>query len=166
MLYKGILMQYYNTMVYRLKPLWKCPKCGERFVGKNMPHSCGKFSLNDLFAKSDPQVMKKFGKFAKIVRACGPVRIIPQKTRVVFMARVRFAGAMPRKKYLLCSLGMPRRFESQRFLKIESYMANFHGHTFRVDTLDDLDNEVQGWLYEAYKLGKQKPLLARGGVAT
>jgi hypothetical protein len=49
-----------------------------------MWHSCGKFSLDDLFARSQPHVRRIFDKFAKMVRACGPVHMIPQKTRVVF----------------------------------------------------------------------------------
>jgi hypothetical protein len=148
-------------MSFTLKPLWKCPKCGQRFVGKNMWHSCGKFTLEALFAKSDPVVMKLFRKFARMVRACGQVRMIPQKTRVAFQARVRFAGAVPRKKYLLCSIGLSERTENPRFTKIETYLRNFHGHTFRVDTLDDLDSEVSQWLTKAYELGQQKPLINR-----
>ncbi|MGH9972245.1 MAG: hypothetical protein ACREBG_31245 [Pyrinomonadaceae bacterium] len=44
-----------------------------------------------------------------MVRACGPVRTIPQKTRVVFQVRVRFAGCYPRKSHLLCGFALPRR---------------------------------------------------------
>jgi hypothetical protein len=150
---------YLDYMSYKLRPLWKCPKCGAEFVGRNMSHSCGKFSLDDLFAKSNPQVMKLFRKYAKMVRACGPVKMIPQKTRVVFMTRVRFAGAMPRKNYLLCSIGLPRRLENSRFIKIESYLKHFHGHTFRINSLNELDDEVQRWLHEAYTVGLQKPLI-------
>jgi hypothetical protein len=101
-----------KSAVKNLKSLWKCPKCGERFTGKNMSHSCGKFSLEDLFARSEPDVKKIFREFAPMVRACGIVHMIPQKTRVVFQARMRFAGAMPRKSHLICHFILPRRIDN------------------------------------------------------
>jgi hypothetical protein len=126
-----------------------------------MWHSCGKFTLKDLFAKSDPNIPTLFRKFAGMVRSCGPVTLIPQKTRVVFMDRVRFAGAYPRKSYLLCSIALPERFENPRFVKIESYTPNWHGHYFRVESAMDLDSEIQSWLHESYKVGQQKHLQSK-----
>ena len=41
-------------MPSKLKPLWRCPKCGEKFITKNMWHSCGKRSLKALFSGSEP----------------------------------------------------------------------------------------------------------------
>ena len=90
-------------------PLWRCPKCGARFVTKNMWHSCGKYTLEALFSRSEPHVLPLFKKFAKMVKGCGPATMIPQKTRVVFMVRVRFAGAYPRKSYFLAGLALSRR---------------------------------------------------------
>ncbi|HEX9653386.1 MAG TPA: hypothetical protein VGA99_06725, partial [bacterium] len=96
--------------------------------------------------------------FSEMVRACGPVTMIPQKTRVVFMVRVRFGGCVPRKSSLQCMVALPRIHEHPRFIKIESYSPTFHGHRFHVSTLDGLDDEVQGWLRESYTVGEQKHL--------
>lgn len=80
-----------------LKPLWQCPKCGAKLVTKNMWHSCGQYSLDALFARSEPQVVRIFNRLAEMVRACGPVDIVPQKTRVVFQVRGAFLGVRPAK---------------------------------------------------------------------
>jgi hypothetical protein len=148
-------------MVLKLRPLWQCPKCGERFISKNMWHSCGRYSLQKLFAHSEPQVFKLFTKYAHMIRSCGPVRMIPQKTRIVFQGRVRFAGAVPRKSYLLCAVALPRRYDHPRFLKIESYAPHFHEHRFRVTTANDLDAEVQKWIQESYTVGQQKHVVTK-----
>jgi ribosomal protein L32 len=145
-------------------PLWRCPKCGERFVTKNLWHSCGKYKLEDLFARSEPHVLSLFKKFAKMLRACGPVRMIPQKTRVVFQVRVRFAGAYPRKSYVLCSIALPYRAEDPRFVKIEDYAEHFRGHMFKVSAPADLDSKLQRWLHESYKVGAQDYLDKRPKV--
>lgn len=143
-------------MAMKQRPLWRCPKCGERFVTANIWHACGRFALKDLFARSDPDVLKLFRRFARMVRACGPVRMIPQKSRVVFQVRVRFAGCYPRKSHLICSVALPRRVESPRFIKITKYGAHFIGHQFRIHAEDELDAEVQGWLRESYLVGAQE----------
>ncbi|HUK88088.1 MAG TPA: DUF5655 domain-containing protein [Terriglobales bacterium] len=138
------------------KPLWRCPRCGARFVTRNIWHSCGKHSLKRLFARSQPHLLPLFRKFARLVRACGPVRMIPQKTRVVFMVRVRFAGCYPRKTHLLCGLALPKRTPHARFLRIESYGKHFHGHYLRLASEKDLDAQVQRWLRASYKVGAQE----------
>lgn len=140
------------------RPLWKCPKCGERFVTAHMWHSCGKQSLAALFVKCEPQVFRCFRKFARMVRACGPVRMIPQKTRIVFQVRVRYAGVYPRKSHLVCGFALPRRVNDSRFFKITPYAPHFIGHLFRVQSEKDLDGKVQRWLREAYGVGEQRYL--------
>ena len=82
--------------------------------------------------------------------------MIPQKTRVVFQVRVRFAGAYPRKSHFLAGIALPYRADDPRFIKIEKYAEHFQGHTFRVSSEADLDQRVQDWLHESYKVGAQK----------
>jgi hypothetical protein len=124
-----------------------------------MSHSCGKFSLEDLLARSNPRVAKVFREFARMVRACGPVHVIPQKTRVVFQARMRFAGVMPRKSHLICHFILRRKIDNERFHKIETFNPRCHAHYLRVAEEADLDTNVARWLNEAYKGGKQTHLL-------
>lgn len=93
-----------------------------------------------------------------MVRACGRVTTIPQKTRVVFQVRVRFAGCYPRKKHLLCSVALPKKLDNPRFVRVEKYAAHFVGHYFKIDSESQLDAEVQEWLRESYDVGAQKHL--------
>lgn len=148
-------------MPSKLRPLWQCPKCGERFVTRNMWHSCGRYSLESLFAGCEPHVFQIFQKFAKMVRACGPVKIIPQKTRICFQVRVRFVGAIPRKSYLLASFFFRRKHNHPRFLKIESPYPRAHVHQIRLNSEEELDGDFERWIREAYAVGEQKGLEKR-----
>lgn len=66
-----------------LPELWTCLKCGAQFISKNLWHSCVTgLKVEDLFARSEPQVLKIFREFEKLVRACGPVTRIVQKSRL------------------------------------------------------------------------------------
>mgnify|MGYP001595117260 CR=1 FL=1 len=146
-----------------LRPLWKCPKCGARFVTRNLWHSCGKHTIKELFSKSEPQVLKLFRKFEEMVRSCGRVTMIPQKTRVVFMVRVRFAGAYPRKNHLLCAFALPRKVSHPQLCKYEPYARHFQGHFFKIESQNQLDTRIRRWLKEAYGVGEQKYLRTRRG---
>src|SRR4030095_8269976 len=105
-----------------LPPLWTCPKCGAKLVSANMWHSCGRFKLEDLFARSEPHVFKTFQKFRRMVESCGPVTMIPEKTRVVFMVRMRSAGATVRRTNLRVGLLLERKLPADpRIEKIETF---------------------------------------------
>jgi hypothetical protein len=142
----------------RLQPLWKCPKCGARFVTANVWHSCGRYSLKALFAKSEPNVRRAFRKLTRMVRVCGPVTMIPQKTRVVFMVRTRFVAVYPRKRAMEIGIELAHRHPDPRFHRIETYSRHMHGHYLRVEDEKQLDAQVQRWLREAYMVGAQKAM--------
>jgi len=71
------------------KHLWKCPKCGHRFVTRNLWHSCVRVSLASHFRGKDPIVRKLFDRIRALVRRCGPATVYAQKTRIDYIHHVR-----------------------------------------------------------------------------
>jgi hypothetical protein len=138
------------------RPLWTCPRCGNRFVTRNMFHSCRRYDLESVFAGRPPHVRELFDRFRALVEACGPVTLLPYKDKVGFMVRVRFAGAAPRKNGLDVGFWLPRRIEHPRCHRVETIVANAHIHLVRVTSPADLDAELAGWIREAYGVGCQK----------
>lgn len=133
--------------------LWVCPRCGAKFVSPNMSHSCGTFSFEALFAKSDPLVLELYRKFeAMVISICTemPLTIIPQKSRVVFQIRTRFIRCMPRKSSLWIGFNFAGRVEHPRFDRIDSYYTTAHGHEIRVTSPDELDSDFEDWIRRAY----------------
>ena len=141
-----------------LPPLWRCESCGETFTNKNAMHSCGRFSLDALFAKSAPHVRTMFERLQTMAAACGPIHTIPQKTRVVFQVRMRFLALYPRKSALLCGFVFARRVEHPRFEKILSVGPRSHVHDLRLTSVDGIDADVRRWIREAYASGEQQHL--------
>jgi hypothetical protein len=72
--------------------LWRCPKYGRGFVGKNMWHACGNYSVEGFLDGKGTRARDLVEGFERLIAACGPYEVAPAKTRVAFMARVRFAG--------------------------------------------------------------------------
>ena len=74
------------------------------------------------------------------------------------MVRVRFAGAVPRTRWLEIGFWLPRRVEHPRFRKIETIYLNAHVHRLRITEPAELDAQVAAWLKEAYAVGRQQHL--------
>lgn len=140
------------------RPLWTCPKCGNEFVTKKLWHSCVKFDMDYHFKGKNPALRKAFEKFRAMVERCGPILVTPQKTRIVFQVRVRFAGVVPRKSYLLAGISLPRPHPDKRFAKIVRYAPNWYGHYFRLEKPEDLDASLMPYIRESYNVGQQNHL--------
>lgn len=138
------------------RDLWTCPKCGNRFVTANMWHSCGTFDIDDLFANSDPNVRKAFDALAEMVQTLAEVTVIPQKTRIAFQTRTRFAGGTPKRKIFDASFIFFERKEHQRFYKIMDYSGKWFGHHVLLRGPEDVDDSVLAWLKEALRYGNQE----------
>ena len=136
--------------------LWRCPKCGKRFISKNMWHSCRVYDLEPLFAKCEPQVLTLYKKFEAMVLACGPVIIEPKRTGIAFQVRVRTIGCIPRKTHLQIVFAFDRPPRHRRFFKVTTYTGRFHAHWIEVCTAPELDAEVLNWIHDAYALSAQK----------
>jgi hypothetical protein len=148
-------MRHESRRKKQLPPLWKCPKCGVKLVTRNLRHSCGKFSLKELFKNSEPQVWRVFQRFAREIRRIGPVEMIPQKSRVVFMTRIRFAGGTPRKSYFDGGFLLNRKIRSPRFSRVTQYGPRMFGYRLRMESEEIFDAEFRRWLCESYRVGMQ-----------
>ena len=136
-------------------PLWRCPKCGHRFASKNLWHSCGRFRLADHFAGRDPAVRSLWDQFVALLRRNGPVTVYAQKTRIVCMVRVRFAGAQVRSRWLDAGLWLKRRASHPALRRVDFLPPHDYLHYFRLRSGADLDAAFAALTREAYAIGTQ-----------
>jgi Domain of unknown function (DUF5655) len=129
--------------------VWICPACGARLVTRNLSHSCGSWSLETLFARSTPHALGLARDYVVMLHSLGDVQVIPQKTRLVAVARVRFAGLAPRKDGFVANFALHRWVSSPRIVKTEDYGPRWRFHHVRVHSAADLDDELRAWLQES-----------------
>jgi hypothetical protein len=137
------------------KPLWRCPKCGHRFVTKNLWHSCGRYSLASHFKGKPKNLRKTFDHFVSLAKACGPVTVYAQKSRIVIQTRVRFAGAIVRSNWLDAGIWLKRKVKHPRLIHVESFGNLGYGHRFRLQNPEDIDSALAEFMREAYEIGQQ-----------
>ncbi|TWD83569.1 hypothetical protein FB561_4735 [Kribbella amoyensis] len=141
------------------RALWICPNCGRTFANRNQSHTCqplGKLPTH--FAGKDEVVRETFDRVVEVVRLLGPFEILPEKSRIAFHTRMSFAAFVPRRHWLDGHVVLAERFESARFLRIETYSRHNILHAFRLYTPTEVDEEVKAWLTQAYAVGRQHHL--------
>jgi hypothetical protein len=141
------------------RPLWHCPKCGARLATRNLWHSCGRFTLEALFAGSAPGALAAARQFVALLESLGDVQVLPQKTRLVAVARVRFAGLYPRKDHFMAAFALHRWLSNPRIVKTIDYGPRWRMHYVRIGSDADLDDEFRAWLQESHDVvGQQSDL--------
>jgi hypothetical protein len=143
--------------------LWTCPRCGRRFVTRNMWHACGDYSVEGFLEGKGARARELFERFESLIAACGPYEVAPAKTRVAFMGRVRFAGVSAiSDRGMTIAFALPRPMNHRRIRKVEEIVPGWYGHWMRISSPDELDDELRGWLRESYyQMGMQERLSDR-----
>lgn len=142
------------------KPLWTCPECGAKLITRNMAHSCGLANLQDWKARMGRRARRLYSGFERLIAACGEYHVAPAKTRIAFMARVRFAGITAlSEEGMTCSFALPRPLRSPRFVKVEEVVPGWWVHRLRITDVAQLDATLQDWIRRSYRLmGMQERL--------
>lgn len=139
-------------------PLWRCPKCRRLFANRNQSHACGRHSLAAHFVGKPAAIRRLYHALVAAIKTNGPIKILPEKTRIAFQVRMSFAVAIPRRHWLDGHLILARRVENPRFRRVETYSPRNHLHAFRLEHPEEIDTEFCHWLSEAYAVGEQRHL--------
>ena len=110
------------------------------------------FTEQDHLQGKDPIVNLIYKKLIKEVHKFGLVKIDPKKTSIHLVNRFGFAGVYIRKNCINIEIHLNHKIKSKRFLKAEQASANRYHHTLQVNSPAEIDEELIGWLKEAYEL--------------
>ncbi len=147
-------------MAGQRRALWKCPRCGAKLVHKNLAHSCGAFTEEAFLANAGVRERGLYERFVECVARCGPYELAPAKTRVAFLALVRFASVNRiGDGFIDVHLVLPRELESARLRKVER-VGNVWVHHLRLRDAGDFDRELEAWVREAYEAYGRREWLA------
>ena len=107
-----------------------------------------------------PIARELYARFEQLIAACGEYDVAPAKTRIAFMGRVRFAGITSlSERGMTCTFSLPLPLEHERFAKVEEVAPGWWAHRLRITDIGELDEQVQKWLQESYRLmGMQERL--------
>ena len=113
------------------------------------------WTVEDHLRDKPASAVALFGAFVALVTACGPFTYSPAKTTVTFKGvRRGFAGARPTINGRLAGyLDLQRAVADPRITNVTPYTKRLFVHRFRIEAVDQLDEEFAGWVHEAYAVG-------------
>ena len=132
-------------------PLWKCPNCGRRFAKARQWHSCEVKALEEHFRGRDPGLRDLFDELVRRLKKLGPVGVDPVKTSINLTARHHFGAVTVRGNFLRLGFLSEKRIADRRIVHFERLGPGKFGHSVVLESVEDLDDVVMGWLASAYR---------------
>jgi hypothetical protein len=112
------------------------------------------WTVEDHLAGQPESSVALYERFVELVSRCGPFTKAVSKTAITFKGvRRGFAGARPDGRGLRGYLDLQHVVEDARITNVTPYTARLFVHHYRITTLEELDDEVAGWVAEAYAVG-------------
>ena len=106
-----------------------------------------------LFAGKDEIVQAIYTRLLETLSTIGPFQEDPKKTSIHLLHTTGFAGVHPRKSYLYLNLRTDAPIENPRITKTEQVSKNRFHNELKLTSPDEIDEELLGWLRDAYALG-------------
>lgn len=118
-----------------------------------------------LFFDKMPQVLPIYQAFEeRILKECAYIEIQVKKTQISFKNKYNFAFvSLPvrrRKGWpeicIIVTFGLSHRLESRRIMQAVEPYPNRWTHHVIVEDVDEIDQELMGWIREAYEFALLK----------
>ena len=137
--------------------LWRCPVCGQRFVTRNMPHSCEVPVARRVLRGRQARARDLFDRFVAAVRGNGEVTVNVTKSRVALQVADALRGSSGRARttwWRASSTPAPIRERSSDPRRVRA--AVLLRTPVQLRSAEDIDAELARWLAQAYQVGAQR----------
>ena len=133
-------------------PAWECPSCGRRFGRRGQGHECAPaLTLDEYFATGPPHERPVFDAVIAHLHAVGPVHVEPVSVGILLKSSRTFAELRPMRRWVALSFTLRRIVHHRLIVRapVANHGGRFH-HVANVARPTDLDDELLGWLVEAF----------------
>ena len=110
--------------------------------------------IDRIFARSDPAFRALAAQLVERVAREAGVRIEPKQGSIHLCRKSAFAGLHPRRQAVLLNLRTREPIESGRIRKVERVSANRFHNEMLLESANDLDEELFGWIHGAAALAE------------
>jgi predicted nucleic-acid-binding Zn-ribbon protein len=138
-----------------MKKLWKCPKCGRRFLKKNQVHSCNLYPVKKHFEGKDfaktiynhfkNQIKKHIGSFYVESLLCCIHFVTNAYT---------FAAVYALKDGIKIHFTLDHKLKNKRIDRFYQMSKNRYLFNIYIESKKEINKELIGWLKESYNLKK------------
>jgi len=134
--------------------LWTCPACRRKFGRTGQGHDCEPAMALEAYLATGPEHERAICETVIAhLESLGPVHVEPVSVGIFFKRTTTFAQARPMTRWEALSFVLPRKLSHPRLARKVYSSASRHYHVVNLRSPDEVDDEVRGWLTEAYEAG-------------
>lgn len=131
---------------------WTCPACGRTFARRGQGHLCVPVNqLGDYLAALPDGHRAVAEAIISLFAGLDDVDIEAADVGLFFKRSRKFAQLRPRRKWLVLILLLRRKLDDPRVRSTMRATNSAIAHNVRLETPEDIDDDVRGWLIEAYQ---------------
>jgi len=134
--------------------MWTCPTCHRTFKNTNQDHSCAVTDIESHFFNKDQEVKATFEKLYRKVSTFGPFTLNSVRHAILFTAVSHFLAVKPKRKWLDIEFVLPYPMEGFPIHKTVQAGKNKWAHFMRLESEEEVDGMLIGWLQEAYAVSQ------------
>lgn len=133
---------------------WTCPKCKRVFGRRNQSHlRCEPArSRQDYFASAKPWEEPLLTAVEAHFEGVGDIIVDPLEVGILLKNGPMFAELRPKAKWTALGFNLGRKLTSGKLSRKVVSHGKKYFHVINVREPDELDDEILGWLTEAYHL--------------
>ncbi len=130
---------------------WTCPCCERSFGRANRPHTCvPALSLEAYLAARTPAQRRVFEAVAPLLSELDDVAVEAVSVGILIKRSRTFAELRPRREGFVLTLLLPHRLNHPRIGRTLAVGSARTAHAVHLRDAGEVDEEVKGWLAEAY----------------
>lgn len=141
--------------------MWTCPKCDQKFVKNNHPHSCNERTVDDFLKGKSVHTVGLFHFFIDEYKQLGDFVLHPARSRIAFAAQIRFGYIHQLgKDFLDVVLTFNKPYNDNLcFYRIgEVPGGKYYQHYLRLMQKEDVNDEVRKFMKMALDFGNRKTI--------
>ena len=130
---------------------WVCPDCARRFARSRQGHECAPaLSLEEYFSTGPPRERPIYEVVKAHLDTLGPVIVEPVSVGIFLKQPAQVAQLRPATKWVDLCFSLGRVARDPRIVRKPQPHGGRWFHRVRLTGPDDVDEDVRGWLTEAY----------------
>jgi hypothetical protein len=137
---------------------WRCPRCDRVFRRTRQQHSCRTVRLEEHVAPGHAMRPVFDELVARVRREVGDAEVVSLPCCIHLSGTHDFLAVLPRKTRLEVRFSLRRELASPRITHATRISGTTYKHSTDVAAVHDIDDELLGWLREAYHLEDATPL--------
>lgn len=131
--------------------VWRCPDCNRPFRKTGQQHSCRTVALEE-HLPADHLMRPLFDHLLERLEGeVATCEIVALPCCIHLFGTYDFLAVLPRKDHLELHFALHRELNNPRVSRSTRMSATSYLHSVNVATTRDVDDELQGWLREAYQ---------------